>query len=552
VLRKDETLMVDWDDQRQWLSWLVRVRIPFIAITLAIELIYQQVARLQNLTIAPISMKYFLAALVFWCLLDVIYIILLRISSDFVIQSWLQVVGDILMVSLVVYFTGGVDSYLYFLFPLAVLVGSIVLSRGGAFIVAGFCFIQAGMILELPYYHLIPYYGLGNPDLRELRLKIAGNLVAFLAVAYLASKLAVTLRKTGIELKDLQVLNQDIIESLRSGLITTDLKGDILLSNSTASEILAVSSEQLQGRPVASLFPEAGAREPGDLTFVRREVIWKSAEDTRFLGLSIAPLTRHGKAVGYVYNFQDLTDMKQLEHEVQLQDRMAAIGRMAAAIAHEIRNPLASIAGSVKLFSGMAALDAEEQRLIQIVLKESERLNTIITDFLQYSREMKFDFDIVNVTDILEETLTLLRNHPKFDGRYRIETNFPREPVRASLDADRMRQVFWNLGDNALKAMPQGGTLFVEMRTEGGRLAILFRDTGSGLSPRQAEKIFEPFQTEFQEGTGLGLAIVYRIIQAHKGTVRAEPERQGCAFRIELPLVTGAPGGSLERAKARL
>jgi two-component system sensor histidine kinase PilS (NtrC family) len=149
------------------------VRIPFIAIVLGIELIYQQVARLQNLTIAPVSMKYFLAALVFWCLLDLIYIILLRInSSDFVIQSWLQVVGDILMISLVVYFTGGVDSYLYFLFPLAVLVGSIVLSRGGAFIVAGICFIQAGMILELPYYHLITYYGLGNPDLRELRLKI--------------------------------------------------------------------------------------------------------------------------------------------------------------------------------------------------------------------------------------------------------------------------------------------------------------------------------------------------------------------------------------------
>ncbi len=529
---------MDIGDQRQWLAWLIRVRIPFITSLLGIELTIQQVARFQNLNIAQVPMKYFLAVLVFWYLLDLIYHILMKINADLMVQSYVQIFLDISMVSLVVYFTGGLDSYLYFLYPLAVLVGSIILSRGGAYMVAALCFIQAGVVLELPFYNLIPFYGMGHPDLKELQLKIAANFVGFLGVAYLSSKLVIILRQAGIKLKDLQALNQDIIESLRSGLITTDLHGDILLSNSTAGEILGTPWETLRGQPIATLFPEAAAHKLDDDSHSRQEVSWSNSTGGRkYLGLSIFPLSQNGQTVGYVYNFQDLTDMKQLEREVQLQDRMAAVGRMAAAIAHEIRNPLASIAGSVKLFSGMADLDAAEQRLIQIVLKESERLNNIITDFLQYSREMKFEFEVSNVTEILEDTLTLLRNHPKFDGRYRIEKKVPAKPVFASLDADRMRQVFWNLGDNALKAMPQGGTLSVEVTTANGRLQILFRDTGEGMTERKAAKIFEPFQSEFEGGTGLGLAIVYQIIQAHKGTIRAETGSRGCVFRMELPLI---------------
>jgi two-component system, NtrC family, sensor histidine kinase PilS len=548
--RLEQTM--DTVDQRQWLAWLIRVRIVIITFLLGIELILQQVARLQNLTIVQVPMTYFLATLVFWYLLDLIYHILLKINADLMVQSYVQIFLDISMVSLVVYFTGGLDSYFYFLYPLTVLVGSIIVSRGGSYLVASLCFIQAGVFLELPFYNLIPFYGLMYPDLRELQLRIAANLVAFLAVAYLASKLAVILRKTGVELKDLQALNEDIIESLRSGLITTDLHGEILLSNSTAGEILEIPSPTLRGQPIGSLFKEATVPQLDNFSRSRREVTWRvRGGEKRYLGLSVFPLTRHSQTVGYVYNFQDLTEMKKLEREIQLRDRMAAVGRMAAAIAHEIRNPLASIAGSVKLFSGMAELDAEEEHLIQIVLKESERLNGIIDNFLQYSRDMKFEFEVSDVSVILEETLTLLQNHPKFDGRYRIEKTIPPDPVLASLDTDRMRQVFWNLGDNALKAMPQGGTLSVEIITEGERLEIVFRDTGTGMTPRQAEKIFEPFQSEFEGGTGLGLAIVYQIIQAHKGTIRAEPARHGCVFRIELPLIASGAGSDLPAARLR-
>ena len=542
-------------DLRHWLQWLVRVRAVIISFLLAIELIIQQVARQQNLIVVQVPMKYFLAVLVFWYLLDFIFHILQKINADHRLQAYLQMVLDITMVSLAIYFTGGLDSYFYFLYPLIILISSMILSRSGGYLMASLCIIQAGVMLELSYYNVVPFYGLEHLDLRSLQLKIVTNMVAFLAVAYLAGRLAEILRQTGVELQDkagqvedLQAFNQDIIESMRGGLITTDLEGKIVLVNSPGAEILGRSFASLAGRPIETIFPEMVPGGRPDLSRPRKEIVWRGGGGEKFLGLSIAPLSRSGEIVGYVYNFQDLTQLKQLEREIQLKDRMAAIGRMAAAIAHEIRNPLASIAGSVKLFSGMSDLGADQQRLIHIVLKESERLNGIITDFLLYSREKTYRFEVANVAEILEETLTLLENHPQFDARYRIEKSMPSEPVLASLDTDRMRQVFWNIGDNALKAMPSGGTLSVAVAAQGDRLEIQFRDTGIGLMPQQVEKIFEPFQSEFQGGTGLGLAIVYQIIQAHKGTIRAESAGSGCVFRIGLPLATRATGKDLSSA----
>ena len=539
-------------DLRDWLSWLIRVRIVIITFVLGIEITLQQVARAQNLTIVQVPMKYFLLVLVFWYLLDLIYHILLKFNADELLQSYLQVTLDTVMVSLVVYYTGSLDSYFYFLYPLTVLVASIILSRKGSYLIAIFCFLQAAAVLELPYYDAIPFYGLVLPALKDLQIKIVLNLAAFLGVAYLGSKLSESLRRTGDELKDMQALNQDIIESLRSGLITTNLQGHIVLANSTASEILQIPPIALTEKPIGILFPGAEVREPADLIRPRREVFWKCPDGTeKFLGWNVSPLSRNGQSVGYVYNFQDLTQMKKLEGELQFKDRMAAIGRMAAGIAHEIRNPLASIAGSVKLFSGVIGPDQEEHKLIQIVLKESERLNSIITNFLLYSREMTFQFAPNNLNEILEETITLLKNQPRFDERYHVELDLPPRPVIATLDADRMRQVFWNLGDNALKAMPTGGTLRVRLQVEADRLRIEFVDTGGGIAPRHLEKIFEPFQSEFEGGTGLGLAIVYQIVQAHKGTIRAEAVGTGCAFYIELPFIGSESPDELETANER-
>jgi two-component system sensor histidine kinase PilS (NtrC family) len=335
---------------------------------------------------------------------------------------------------------------------------------------------------------------------------------------------------------------------MRGGLITTDLDGRILLLNTPGAEILGVPFGEVAGKRVNDIFPGIVTPHNSDTTSTRAELAWSGPDgEKRFLGFSVAPLTRNGAADGFVYNFQDVTQLKQLQNEIQLKDLMAAIGRMAAAIAHEIRNPLASIAGSVKLFSKMASLNQDEQKLIAIVLKESERLNGIITDFLLYSREKTYEFAPVNLVEVVEETLTLLGNHPQVThaggaggagARFRIERLLPARPLWAFLDADRVKQVLWNLGDNAIKAMPEGGILTVELRGGQDHAEIVFRDTGIGIKPGQAEKIFEPFQSEFSGGTGLGLAIAYQIIQAHGGTVRAESVGKGSVFRIELPLGT--------------
>jgi two-component system, NtrC family, sensor histidine kinase PilS len=240
--------------------------------------------------------------------------------------------------------------------------------------------------------------------------------------------------------------------------------------------------------------------------------------------------------LGYVYVFDDLTEIRRLEREVRMQDRLAAVGRLAAAIAHEIRNPLTSIAGSVSMLSGVPEMNEDHRRLLDIVTRESQRLNSIITDFLAYSRTKQYHFDRVDLVHLVEDTLTLVDHRMTAEKTgITITRRFPAGQAWTMADGDKIKQVFWNFCENAVRAMKGGGTLTVAVEPLGEDWQVGFTDTGAGMSPQQIEKIFEPFQSNFEGGTGLGLAIVYQIVQAHGGKVwaRSKPG-QGTTFVLRL------------------
>lgn len=454
-----------------------------------------------------------------------------------------------------VYLTGGTDSPIVFLYALTIINASAVLFRRGAVLTAAASAIAYGLLVDLSYYGIVRPFApdvLGGYDVgsKEALYRVGVTMLGFFFTGLLASYFADQLRQTGqeleekrVDLRELQVLTRNIVENLGSGLLTVDREGRITSFNQSAQEITGLMLVDVLGSPLAQLFPSVGERiRSGAVIESRRyEEAWVRRDGgTVSLGFSYSPLRNDaGEEIGTIVIFQDLTELREMESRLKREERLAAVGRLAAGIAHEIRNPLASISGSIEMLRSGLAVESEDRRLMDIILRETDRLDGLITEFLNYVKPVKHRMDRVDLENIVREIAESLRAS---DAGRNVTLVLPPdgslEPVRG--DRDHLKQVAWNLLLNAVQATRGKGR--VEIRGNRSRLGrsgevviLEVTDDGVGIAPDDLPRIFEPFFTTKERGTGLGLAMVHKVIEGHGGHIEVESEPgHGATFRVVL------------------
>ncbi|HEV8435738.1 MAG TPA: ATP-binding protein [Thermoanaerobaculia bacterium] len=528
---------------------LIAVRVVVVTTLLLASLIIQFTVR----ELLPITYIYLTAAVAYG--LTLLYIGIGQLFPSRKLNLYVQIFGDICVETLLVYFTGALDSPFSFLYLVSIITASMMLYRRGGLMTASAATIAYGLLCDTLFLHILP---LPEQSLVEVTawissrvyFNIATNLAGFYATALLTSYISEKLQKTSEELvenrqnlAELRALNQNVVESIPSGLITFTEYGTAAFSNPAASLILQMRGDQILGRHISELgfvdlaeWSDARAKLARGV-MVRSEKEFSLDDETRSIGFAVTPLnTLEGKSSGYTLIFQDLTEMKKLEAELRLKDRMAAVGELSAGIAHEIRNPLAAIAGSAQVLRNSSSLSSQEQRLMSIVLKESERLNKSIAEFLRFVRPQEKHASEFDIAASLTETLELLANSPELRQDHEIDGAIEPPSFHIVGDGDQIRQVFWNLARNAFQAMPAGGTLKVRTTTGDDSYQIIFSDNGRGMTEADLRRLFQPFRTNFPSGTGLGMAISYRIVQEHGGKIDVSSrEGAGTTITVSLP-----------------
>jgi two-component system sensor histidine kinase PilS (NtrC family) len=472
--------------------------------------------------------------------LAAIFLALWRLDRHPRFQLFLQTGADLLLTTALVAFTRGIESPFVSFYLLIIIYCSLTLGRNGSLIGAALSTILYSGIIIADHFG---YFGFSNFPIesQQAMFRISAHAIGFWAVAYLGTYLHSRLQAIEGELKEkidsftqLQQLNENIVSSIRSGLITTDLEGRIAVFNNASMELTGRESKDMIGKPVQTLIGEDFWNRILDADLFRKPKPLRNEQwvplpggMTRFLGFSISPLANQDQArlLGYILSFQDLTEIKRLEEEVQLKDRMAVIGRMAAGIAHEIRNPLTAMQGSVEILRSHANLPQKDERLLDILIRESDRLNKFVEDFLSFARPRKYEKQSLDLLPILKDSITLLRNSPEMRARHSVQLQAEDQEVRISGSPDQLKQVFWNLAQNAVRAMPGGGELIIKVRKGNEDSQIIFEDNGIGMSPDEKGQIFQPFNSRFSNGLGLGLTIIYQIMEDHQGKISFESEK---------------------------
>lgn len=465
----------------------------------------------------------------------------------------LNIGTDIGLVSALVHFSGGPDSLFAFLYVVVALYGTLLFERRAALLAAGVGTAAYGGVL------LLAWLGIGGPPHGGAPFVLLAawgfHAAAIGTTVLLASTLARELRQRTFALERLEDIHQRIVASLMSGLLTTDREGRITSFNPEAQAITGLSAAASLGRPVAEVLPGAEALY-GRSGPERARLPFRS-RDGRDLHLGVgsyALRSNDDDADGRVVIFQDVTDVVAMEHELRRSERLAAVGELSASIAHEIRNPLAAISGSIQMLRRAAEGaegGGEDARLMDIVLRETERLNRLISDFLRYARPGPIVAESVDVKELLGEMREMWE--PSLPTGIGLAVDVP-AGLRVQADPGQLQQVLWNLVINSAQAMPEGGEISVTATPYGaggpqGRadsdrneeekeacVEICVLDTGAGIPRDVLENIFDPFFTTKAEGSGLGLATVHRIVEEHGGSLHLESrEAHGTCVRVRLP-----------------
>jgi len=536
-------------DLRRKLRWLIAIR-AIISTALLGGATFAQITAPGSLPVDPffylIGLTYALTAL--WAAT-------LRYADRYRWLVDLQLAGDVLVVSAFIYFTGGITSYFSSLYVLGIVAASTVQFRRGGMLVAVLSALLYGGVVLAQYMTaegLLHDPWLISPVLPQR--SVAGytyllNTFGFFAVALLSGSLAESVRATGARLlqastqiANLQALNQHVIDSLPSGLATTDNTGRVLTFNRAAEIITGRPSASVIGQPIGEvlqLAPDTVKALTADLGGSRgRRMEGNYLRDGQpmEIGLSAANLQTPGGRAGTLFSFQDVTEFKKLERDARMQQRLAAVGEMAAGIAHEIRNPLASMSGSIQILRQELPLSTEQSQLMDIVLRESERLNTTIGSFLAYARPQRFAIERFDVRRALNDAALLLRNSAEVQDDHVIDVNVPGTELWYEADEGQIKQIVWNLATNGLRAMPNGGHLYLEGGRGADGVVITVRDEGVGIPAEELDGLFQPFHGSFVKGSGLGLAIVHRIVTDYNGEIQVDSQPgRGTTVAVRLP-----------------
>ena len=527
-----------------------------------------QIKESQVLLYASPLYLYFLIG--FTYALTLIYAFLLQRIKRLKEFAYGQILGDVLFVTLLIYFTGGIESIFSWVYLFSIFSASTILYRRGGLLVASASSILYGMLLALEFHQVILPLGGRIPSPQAFRSSyvfylVAMNMVAFYLVAVLSAYLSEQVRQKDEELKkrlidynELERLYKHIVQNVTSGLITIDDAGRVTSINRTAEEITAYKLEEVYQDEIGALFPgllewcRSNGWSPvqgwGKLRFSRCETKFQKKDGTTMtLGFSSSPLKDSSeREIGSILIFQDLTALREMEEDLKRADRLAAIGALAAGMAHEVRNPLASISGSIEILKEEIEKSPRHQQLMDIILREVGHLNSLIADFLLFAKPAApGQEEIVSLNEMVEDILKVFANSPDCNSAIHFVTKFNDE-LSMRGDPQPIKHVFWNLFINAAQAMPCGGELRVELRRlsppspllgEGACGEICVSDTGCGIGEKEIDKIFDPFFSTKEKGTGLGLSIVHSILESYGGrvTVRSQPG-QGTIFTIHLPI----------------